>query len=122
MPYIETKTSASVSGEQIKALKEMFAEVIEIIPGKSEEWLMLNTIGDCRMSFRGDMDTPCAMIKVEIFGKEVGVGIVFTAVDNCIGTAGKLHVILDKLRDLCLGDTGGIQLIFYTIIHSVGDV
>ena len=69
MPYIETKTSASVSGEQLTALKEMFAEVIEIIPGKSEEWLMLNTVGDCNMSFRGDMDTPCAMIKVEIFGK-----------------------------------------------------
>ena len=48
MPYIETKTSASVSGDQLTALKEMFAEVIEIIPGKSEEWLM---------------------IKVEIFGK-----------------------------------------------------
>ena len=69
MPYIETKTSASVSGEQLAALKEMFAEVIEIIPGKSEEWLMLNTVGDCNMSFRGDMDTPSAMIKVEIFGK-----------------------------------------------------
>ena len=69
MPFIETKTSVSVSKDQLTALKEMFAEVIEIIPGKSEEWLMLNTVGDCNMSFRGDIDTPSAMIKVEIFGK-----------------------------------------------------
>ena len=68
MPFIETKTSVSVSKEQLTALKEAFAKAIEIIPGKSEEWLMLNTVGDCAMAFRGDMDTPCAMIKVEIFG------------------------------------------------------
>ena len=69
MPFIETKTSVSVSREQLSALKEAFAKAIEIIPGKSEEWLMLNTVGDCNMAFRGDMDTPSAMIKVEIFGK-----------------------------------------------------
>ena len=69
MPFIETKTSVSVSKDQLTALKAAFAEAIEIIPGKSEEWLMLNTVGNCNMAFRGDMDTPCAMIKVEIFGK-----------------------------------------------------
>ena len=69
MPFIETKTSVAVSKEQLVALKEAFAKAIEIIPGKSEQWLMLNTIGECNMAFRGDMDTPCAMIKVEIFGK-----------------------------------------------------
>ena len=69
MPFIETKTSVSVSKTQLTALKEAFAKAIEIIPGKSEEWLMLNTIGECNMAFRGDMDTPSAMIKVEIFGK-----------------------------------------------------
>ena len=68
MPFIETKTSVAVSKEQLVALKEAFAKAIEIIPGKSEQWLMLNTIGECNMAFRGDMDAPCAMIKVEIFG------------------------------------------------------
>ena len=67
MPFIETKTSVAVSKEQLVALKEAFAKAIEIIPGKSEQWLMLNTIGECNMAFRGDMDTPSAMIKVEIF-------------------------------------------------------
>ena len=69
MPFIETKTSVSVSGEQLENLKRAFAEAIEIIPGKSEQWLMLNTVGDCNMAFRGDAKTPSAMIKVEIFGK-----------------------------------------------------
>ena len=66
MPFIETKTSVSVSDDQLVKLKNAFAE---IIPGKSEEWLMLNTVGDCKMSFRGDMITPAAMIRVEIFGR-----------------------------------------------------
>ena len=69
MPYIETKTTVKLTDKTARALKEAFADAITLIPGKSEEWLMLNTIGDCKMSFRGDMDTPCAMIKVEIFGK-----------------------------------------------------
>ena len=69
MPFIETKTTVTVSKDQLAALKDAFAKAIEIIPGKSEEWLMINTVGGCDMAFRGDMDTPCAMIKVEIFGK-----------------------------------------------------
>ena len=69
MPYIETKTSVAVSDKQSKELKAAFAEAIEIIPGKSEEWLMLNTVGECKIAFRGDDATPTAMIKVEIFGR-----------------------------------------------------
>ena len=69
MPFIETKTSVSVSREQLENLKKAFAEAIEIIPGKSEQWLMINTVGGCDMAFRGDAVTPCAMVKVEIFGK-----------------------------------------------------
>ncbi len=69
MPFIETKTSVSVSEKQLEELKCAFAEAIEIIPGKSEEWLMLNTVGDCNMAFRGDMTSPTAMVRVEIFGK-----------------------------------------------------
>jgi len=69
MPFIETKTSASVSKEQLERLKAAFAKAIEIIPGKSERWLMINTVSECNMAFAGDTTTPSAMVKVEIFGK-----------------------------------------------------
>ena len=69
MPYIDTKTSAIITKDQKDRLTREFASAIELIPGKSEEWLMLNFDGGCRMAFRGDGDTPCAMIDVQIFGK-----------------------------------------------------
>ena len=67
MPFIHVRTTKPV---EKKTEKELAARIGNMMPliGKSEQWLMLNTIGECSMAFRGDMDTPCAMIKVEIFG------------------------------------------------------
>ena len=69
MPYIDTKTSAIITKDQKDRLIKEFGAAIELIPGKSEEWLMLNFDGGCRMAFRGISDVPCAMIDVQIFGK-----------------------------------------------------
>lgn len=68
MPYIDTKTSAHVTPQQKQDLFKKMGKIIEDIPGKTEEWLMLNIEGGCSMCFRGDADTPCAMVDVRIFG------------------------------------------------------
>ncbi len=68
MPYIETKTTVKLTEGTAKALKEAFADAIALIPGKSEEWLMLGFEDGKKMAFRGDMDTDCAMLEVDIFG------------------------------------------------------
>ncbi len=68
MPYIETKTTVKATCEQERLFKEALGKAIEIIPGKSEAWLMLNLIDGCRMSFKGDADTDCAMVEIDIFG------------------------------------------------------
>ena len=52
MPFIETKTSVKLDESKITALKEAYGKDIELIPGKSEQWLMLNFVGDCKMAFR----------------------------------------------------------------------
>ncbi len=67
MPYIETKTNALISKQKEIQLKESFAKAIELIPGKSEQWLMLNFSDNERIWFSGD-DSPSAILKVEIFG------------------------------------------------------
>lgn len=67
MPYIETKTNVTISNEQEIALKRAFGEAIGIIPGKSENWLMLAFSDSQRMWLAGD-DAPVAMLEVEIFG------------------------------------------------------
>ena len=46
MPFIETKTSVKLDESKINALKEAYGKDIEIIPGKTENWLMLNFVGD----------------------------------------------------------------------------
>ena len=69
MPFIETKTTLPLTEEKIYALKNAYGKDIEIIPGKTEEWLMLNFTGDCKMAFRGDDTKPTAMIEVSILGK-----------------------------------------------------
>jgi phenylpyruvate tautomerase PptA (4-oxalocrotonate tautomerase family) len=69
MPYINTQTNVTVTNEQIKEMTAAFGKAIEIIPGKTEEWLMLRFNGDQVMAFRGDLDTPCCILEVEIAGK-----------------------------------------------------
>ncbi|MCR4611833.1 MAG: hypothetical protein K5644_08045 [Lachnospiraceae bacterium] len=68
MPFISTKTNVSVPKDKEKELKERLGEAIAIIPGKSENWLMLAIEGDVPMYFQGDDSKPVAFIEVKIFG------------------------------------------------------
>lgn len=68
MPFISTKTNVTVSKESEIKLKERLGKAISIIPGKSENWLMLAIEGDIPMYFRGDGSLPTAFIEVKIYG------------------------------------------------------
>ena len=67
MPYIEVKTNTIISKQQGNQLKTSFGKAIELIPGKTERWLMLDFCDNQRMWLAGD-DAPSAMLEVEIFG------------------------------------------------------
>ena len=67
MPFIDTKTTKKISPEDMNSLTEKFGKAIELIPGKSERWLMLNFSDGCRMAFAGSFDD-CAMLEVKLFG------------------------------------------------------
>ena len=69
MPFIDIKTSAKLTEGDKKELYAKCGELISIFPGKSEAWLMVNIAEGCDMAFKGDFDTPCAIIEVKIFGK-----------------------------------------------------
>ena len=69
MPYINTKTTATITKEQEIALKEAFGKAIELIPGKSEAWLMLEFSDNCRMAFKGTQSPDIAILEVAILGK-----------------------------------------------------
>ena len=67
MPYIATSTNVSVSSRKKESIKERMGKAIEIIPGKTEGWLMLSFRDNVSMFFKGE-DDPCAICQVKLFG------------------------------------------------------
>ena len=68
MPYINTITTKKITDDVKDTLTKEYGHIIKLIPGKSEEWLMLRFEDGARMAFRGDSKTDCAMVEVEIYG------------------------------------------------------
>lgn len=69
MPYISTKTTVSVNPERKEAIKSKLGKAIELIPGKSESWLMLSFEDNSSMYFKGSNEKPLAFAEVKLFGK-----------------------------------------------------
>ena len=68
MPFINSKVSVKTTVKQRQELKERLGQIISIIPGKSEAWLMLDLEDDQTMYFRGDNKEPIAFISVNMYG------------------------------------------------------
>lgn len=69
MPSIQTKVSVPISMKQEAELKTRFGKAIELIPGKSENWLMLTFEDNCKMYFQGNSQPGTALVDVRIFGE-----------------------------------------------------
>ncbi|MBE5769407.1 MAG: hypothetical protein E7333_07460 [Clostridiales bacterium] len=67
MPYIATTSNVAISARKQQTIKERMGEAIELIPGKTENWLMLSFRDNVDMFFNGT-DEPCAICQVKIFG------------------------------------------------------
>ena len=67
MPYIDANVSVKLDGERIEKIKTAFGKAISIIPGKSENYLMVKISDGCDLFFKGD-PSPAAMCSVSIFG------------------------------------------------------
>ena len=68
MPFIDTKTTVKVTDEKREELKNLLGKAIELIPGKTEKWLMLSFEDGVKMYFAGDDSSDMAYIEVKIFG------------------------------------------------------
>lgn len=69
MPYISTKTNVAISKVKEVIIKEKLGKAIELIPGKSENWLMCAFDAEQSLYFKGDGDCNIAFIEVKVFGK-----------------------------------------------------
>lgn len=68
MPYINLKTNTKINSEKELILKTKLGKAIELIPGKSENWLMLCFEDNCRLFFKGSNSENIAFVEVKIFG------------------------------------------------------
>lgn len=68
MPFIKVTTSAQLSEEQKIEVENRLSDVISVIPGKSDRYLMLCVDDSKEMMFHRDRRNPVAMVEVKIFG------------------------------------------------------
>lgn len=80
MPFLKVKTSCPITEEQELRLKTELGRAIGLVPGKSEEYLLLEFEDNCRLWLRGEREEPIAYIEAAIFGNEAHGGYdAFTA-------------------------------------------
>lgn len=94
MPFIELKTSATISKEKEIELKTAFGNAITLIPGKSEQWLMLNFCDNQKMWFKG-INEPTAMLEVKIYGS--------ASSENYSNLTAKLTEIVSEVLSIPIG-------------------
>lgn len=74
MPFITSRVNRSISREQELQLKNRLGKAICMVPGKSEQYLMLNFEADSHLYLRGDDSQPMAYIEAAIWGNEAHLG------------------------------------------------
>ena len=71
MPCIQVKTNVNTSGEKAEAVKTALGQAISLLPGKSEDWLMVAIEDGCQMYFGGRGGRPIGMVEVKILGNSI---------------------------------------------------
>ena len=68
MPFISVKTNRKINEEKRLELKSELGKAISIIPGKSENWLMVDIEDGRNLYFRGSGSEDIVFAEVKIFG------------------------------------------------------
>lgn len=69
MPFIGSKVSVKISKEKEEIIKTKLGKAIELIPGKSETFLMVGFEDEYSLYFAGEKLEKGAFVEVKIFGK-----------------------------------------------------
>lgn len=68
MPFINVKTNATIPQEKKEIIKRRLFDSISILPGKSDNYLMVAVEDGLDMAFHRDSASNIAMVTVKIFG------------------------------------------------------
>lgn len=67
MPYIQIRTNVRINEAQAKVMKSVVGKDIQLLPGKSEAWLMVEIEDQRKLFFQGS-EEPCAIAEVKVYG------------------------------------------------------
>lgn len=70
MPFIEAKVNIEISKEKEIIIKTKLGQAIELLPGKTEKWLMISMEDNCNMYFKGSNELQIAFIEVKLYGSQ----------------------------------------------------
>ncbi len=68
MPFIHTRVNRPISKETEQTLAKAYGEAISLLPGKTENWLMLQFEENCRLWFKGKDEQALAFVQVQVYG------------------------------------------------------
>ncbi len=68
MPFIDVKLTKNINDTEAVALKAELGKMIEVFPGKTENWLMCNIESEKKIWFKGDNSQDSAFVEVKLFG------------------------------------------------------
>lgn len=69
MPFINSKVSFKLSQQDEETIKLRLGKAIELIPGKSESWLMVGFDDEYKLYFKGEASPKIVFVDVSVFGK-----------------------------------------------------
>lgn len=72
MPFINSKVSVTMSEDKKERVKRRLGEAITLVPGKSENWLMVGFEDSYDLYFQGNQEAPSAFVEVKIYGGASG--------------------------------------------------
>ena len=68
MPFINSKVTVKISPEKEETIKQRMGQIIPLIPGKSENWLMVGFEDEYKLYFKGAKCDKAAFVEIKIFG------------------------------------------------------
>lgn len=68
MPYITLSTSVKLTETKHNVISKALGKIITEIPGKTEEWLMINLKAEQILYFKGIQTNTAAFVDVNCFG------------------------------------------------------
>lgn len=68
MPFINSKVTVKMDEEKKTKIKAELGNLISLIPGKSEAWLMVGFEDSYSLYFKGEKKDKAAFVEIKIFG------------------------------------------------------